>query len=278
MKNLLVKSSLVLALVSSAALAQGAFVGGEGDYSFNSKIKTKNIAKSEKNNFNKGHYGLGFYGGIIGGVIGILLGCKLRKVNFWAFLDLAVGAVLIGQGIGRWGNFVNGECFGTNTTLPWGMTSANIMSYIMTHTAEQMGAEVDPTVPVHPTFFYEFAWCMLGLLVYCLVMKKRKVDGEMFVFYIGWNGFGRMLIEGLRTDSLMIGSIRVSQLLGGLMALAALAIFAVLRARLKKAAAEGSAPVLWRDTEECRLQLERKWDYKTNAPKAENAGDEEQPA
>ena len=141
-----------------------------------------------------------------------------------------------------------------------------------------MGAEVDPTVPVHPTFFYEFAWCMLGLLVYCLVMKKRKVDGEMFVFYIGWNGFGRMLIEGLRTDSLMIGSIRVSQLLGGLMALAALAIFAVLRARLKKAAAEGSAPVLWRDTEECRLQLEGKWDYKTNAPKAENAGDEEQPA
>ena len=66
MKNLLVKSSLVLALVSSAALAQGAFVGGEGDYSFNSKIKTKNIAKSEKNNFNKGHYGLGFYGGYAG--------------------------------------------------------------------------------------------------------------------------------------------------------------------------------------------------------------------
>ena len=130
-----------------------------------------------------------------------------------------------------------------------------------------MGADVDPSVPVHPTFFYEFAWCMLGLIVYCIVMKKRKVDGEMFVFYIGWNGFGRMWIEGLRTDSLMIGSIRVSQLLGGLMALAALLIFAALRVRLKKAAAAGTAPVLWRDTEECKLQLAGKWDYKANAPK-----------
>ena len=151
--------------------------------------------------------------------------------------------------------------------MPWGMTSANIMSYIMTHTSEQMGADVDPSIPVHPTFFYEFAWCMLGLLVYCLVMKKRKVDGEMFVFYIGWNGFGRIWIEGLRTDSLMIGSFRVSQLLGGLMALAAFVTFMLLRARLKKAAAAGTAPTLWRDTEECKLQLAGKWDYKANAPK-----------
>lgn len=217
--------------------------------------------------------GLGFYGGIIGGIIGVLLGCRLRKVKFWPFIDLAAGAVLIGQGIGRWGNFVNGECFGTNTTLPWGMTSANIMSYIMTHTSEQMGAEVDPTIPVHPTFFYEFAWCMIGLIVYCLVMKKRKVDGEMFIFYIGWNGFGRMWIEGLRTDSLMLGSFRVSQLLGGLMALAALITFMVLRFRLKKAAAEGAAPTLWRNTEECKLQLAGKWDYKANAPKEEPKAD-----
>lgn len=221
--------------------------------------------------------GLGFYGGIIGGIIGIFVGCRLRKVNFMAFLDLAAGAVLIGQGIGRWGNFVNGECFGTNTTLPWGMTSANIMSYIMTHTSEQMGADVDPTIPVHPTFFYEFAWCMLGLIVYCLVMKKRRVDGEMFVFYIGWNGFGRMWIEGLRTDSLMIGSFRVSQLLGALMTAAAIVAFAVIRVRLKKAEAAGNAPTLWRDTEECRLKLEGKWDYKNNAPKEEEkkAGSEE---
>lgn len=224
--------------------------------------------------------GLGFYGGIIGGIIGILIGYKLRKVKFWPFLDLAAGAVLIGQGIGRWGNFVNGECFGTNTSLPWGMTSANIMSYIMTHTAEQMGADVDPSLPVHPTFFYEFAWCMLGLIVYCLVMKKRKADGEMFVFYIGWNGFGRMWIEGLRTDSLMIGNIRVSQLLGGLMALAALLILAALRVRLKKAAAEGNAPTLWRDTEECKLQLAGEWDYKANAPKkkSEEQAEESAPA
>lgn len=213
--------------------------------------------------------GLGFYGGIIGGIIGVIIGCRIRKVNFRSFLDLAGGAVLIGQGIGRWGNFVNSECFGTNTTLPWGMTSKNIASYIMTHSSEQMGAEVDPALPVHPTFFYEFAWCMLGLLVFCLIMKKRKVDGEMFIFYIGWNGFGRMWIEGLRTDSLMLGSFRVSQLLGAAMALCAAAVFVIMRARLKKAAAEGKAPTLWRDTEESKLQLAGKWDYKTNAPKEE---------
>ena len=101
------------------------------------------------------------------------------------------------------------------------------------------------------------------------VMKKRRVDGEMFVFYIGWNGFGRMWIEGLRTDSLMIGSFRVSQLLGALMAAAAIVAFAVIRVRLKKAEAAGNAPTLWRDTEECRLKLEGKWDYKNNAPKEE---------
>ena len=213
--------------------------------------------------------GLGFYGGIIGGIIGVIIGCRIRKVNFRSFLDLAGGAVLIGQGIGRWGNFVNSECFGTNTTLPWGMTSKNIASYIMTHSSEQMGAEVDPALPVHPTFFYEFAWCMLGLLVFCLIMKKRKVDGEMFIFYIGWNGFGRMWIEGLRTDSLMLGSFRVSQLLGAAMALYAVAVFAVVRMRLKKVAAEGNAPILWRDTEESKLKLAGKWDYKTNAPKEE---------
>ena len=226
--------------------------------------------------------GLGFYGGIIGGIIGVIIGCRIRKVNFRSFLDLAGGAVLIGQGIGRWGNFVNSECFGTNTTLPWGMTSKNIASYIMTHSSEQMGAEVDPALPIHPTFFYEFAWCMLGLLVFCLIMKKRKVDGEMFIFYIGWNGFGRMWIEGLRTDSLMLGSFRVSQLLGAAMALCAVAVFAVVRMRLKKVAAEGNAPILWRDTEESKLKLAGKWDYKANAPKTEDApadenAEEEQP-
>lgn len=213
--------------------------------------------------------GLGFYGGIIGGIIGVWLGCRLRKVNFWAFLDMAGGAVLIGQGIGRWGNFVNGECFGTNTTLPWGMTSNNIAAYILSHSSEQMGAEMDATVPVHPTFFYEFAWCMLGLAVFCILMKKRKIDGEMFIFYIGWNGFGRMWIEGLRTDSLMLGSFRVSQLLGAVMALGAAVAFIIIRNRLKKAVAEGKEILLWKNTEASRLQLEGKWDYKTDSLKAE---------
>lgn len=210
--------------------------------------------------------GLGFYGGIIGGILGMFAACKLRKVPFLPLLDLASGAVLIGQGIGRWGNFVNSECFGCNTDLPWGMTSKNISAYILSHTAEQMGGTVDPTLPVHPTFFYESLWCAIGLVIFVFLMKKRRFDGEMAVFYIGWNGFGRMLIEGLRTDSLMLGNIRISQLVGGLMALAALAFWIYLRLKIKGKNDVGFMK-LWADTEKGRLEAEGKWDYKNDAPK-----------
>ena len=212
--------------------------------------------------------GLGFYGGVIGGIIGIWLGCKIRKLPFWPFMDIAAAAVLIGQGVGRWGNFVNGECFGCNTTLPWGMTGDNIVGYILTHSSEEMGFAMDPLVPVHPTFFYESLWCAIGFAAYLLLMKKRRFDGEMTLFYIGWNGFGRMLIEGLRTDSLMLGSFRVSQLLGGLMAAGALILWLVIRSKIKRTN-DPSYMMLWRDTETGKLQAEGKWDYKKNVPKEE---------
>ncbi len=214
--------------------------------------------------------GLGFYGGIIGGIIGIWLGCKIRKVPIWPFLDIAAGAVLIGQGVGRWGNFVNGECFGCNTDLPWGMTGDNIVAYILTHSSDEMGFEMDPTLPVHPTFLYESLWCALGFLIFVFLMKKRRFDGEMVIFYIGWNGFGRMMIEGLRTDSLMLGSFRISQLLGGLMAVAAVVIWVAIKAKIKKKN-DPDYMVLWCNTETGRLQAEGKWDYSKNAPKDETA-------
>lgn len=224
--------------------------------------------------FNVRGGGLGFYGGIIGGAIGLFIGCKLRGQKILPFLDLAGGAVLIGQGIGRWGNFVNSEAFGCNTTLPWGMTSPKIVSYIERHSEEVMGAVMDPTLPVHPTFFYESLWCAIGLIVFCFVMKKRKFDGQMFLFYIGWNGFGRMIIEGLRTDSLMIGPFRVSQLLGGLMFVFAVIAFIVLR---KKLASENRPAWLgiWAETEEGKLMGEMKWDYKNGCEKG--AASEEAP-
>ena len=210
--------------------------------------------------------GLGFYGGIIGGIIGLIIGCKLRGQNVLAFLDVAGGAVLIGQGIGRWGNFVNSEAFGSNTNLPWGMTSPKIAAYIERHSEEVMGAVMDPNVPVHPTFFYESLWCAIGLLVFCYVMKKRKFDGQMLLFYLGWNGFGRMLIEGLRTDSLMIGPFRISQLLGALMFIFAVCAFGVAMKFLKSELRPEWLGI-FSETEKGKLVAAGKWDYKNNCEK-----------
>ncbi len=210
--------------------------------------------------------GLGFYGGIIGGIIGLIIGCKLRGQNILAFLDVAGGAVLIGQGIGRWGNFVNSEAFGSNTNLPWGMTSPKIAAYIERHSEEVMGAVMDPNVPVHPTFFYESLWCAIGLLVFCYVMKKRKFDGQMLLFYLGWNGFGRMIIEGLRTDSLMIGPFRISQLLGALMFIFAVCAFGVAMKFLKSELRPEWLEI-FSETEKGKLVAAGKWDYKNNCEK-----------
>ena len=210
--------------------------------------------------------GLGFYGGIIGGIIGLIIGCKLRGQNTLAFLDVAGGAVLIGQGIGRWGNFVNSEAFGSNTTLPWGMTSPKIAAYIERHSEEVMGAVMDPSVPVHPTFFYESLWCAIGLLVFCYVMKKRKFDGQMLLFYLGWNGFGRMIIEGLRTDSLMIGPFRISQLLGALMFIFAVCAFGVAMKFLKSELRPEWLGI-FSETEKGKLVAAGRWDYKNNCEK-----------
>ena len=210
--------------------------------------------------------GLGFYGGIIGGMLGLAVGCKLRDQKILPFLDLAGGAVLIGQGIGRWGNFVNSEAFGCNTNLPWGMTSPKIAAYIARHSEETMGAVMDPNLPVHPTFLYESLWCALGLFVFCYVMKKRKFDGEMFLFYLGWNGFGRMLIEGLRTDSLMIGPFRISQLLGAIMFIFAVcAYFYAIKLIKSKKAPEWLG--IFVETEKGKLVAEGKWDYKNGCEK-----------
>ncbi len=210
--------------------------------------------------------GLGFYGGIIGGIIGLIIGCKLRKQNVLAFLDVAGGAVLIGQGIGRWGNFVNSEAFGSNTTLPWGMTSPKIAAYIERHSEEVMGAVMDPSIPVHPTFLYESLWCAIGLLVFCYVMKRRSFDGQMMFFYLGWNGFGRMLIEGLRTDSLMIGPFRISQLLGAIMLIIAICGY-VAAIKLLKSENKPEWLGIFAETEKGKLVAEGKWDYKKDCEK-----------
>lgn len=158
--------------------------------------------------------GLAIYGGIIGGVIAAFIVCKVEKLNFYNLLDLAGMSLLIGQGIGRWGNYANQEAFGGNTNGTTGMMSEKVTEYILKHQAELPG--VDPYAPVHPTFFYESVWCIAGFLLLFLMCKKfRKFSGQIFLCYGIWYGIGRMIIEGMRTDSLYIGDtgLRVSQVL-----------------------------------------------------------------
>lgn len=165
--------------------------------------------------FNTRSGGMAIYGGLIGGVLIGLLMCKIRRVKFMPALDLVVGGFLIGQGIGRWGNFVNQEAFGTNTTLPWGMYSEGTYNYLLSvqATLAAEGVTVDPTQPVHPTFLYESIWCLVGVVLLASHIKKRRFNGELFLLYIIWYGLGRYWIEGLRTDALMVTStLRTSQL------------------------------------------------------------------
>ncbi|MBO5333436.1 MAG: prolipoprotein diacylglyceryl transferase [Clostridia bacterium] len=162
--------------------------------------------------------GLAIYGGIIGGIIVAYFVCKKTGLKFIKLLDLFGMSLLIGQGIGRWGNFTNQEAFGTNTTLPWGMTSDKIVAYINNNQADfiKNGIEMDPNLPVHPTFLYESLWCLLGFVVLYIVCQKfYKFDGQLFLGYGIIYGIERTIVEGLRTDSLYIGdtNLRVSQVL-----------------------------------------------------------------
>ena len=141
--------------------------------------------------------GLAIYGAIIGGAIAVLCVTLYKKKNFLAIADCVCPGILIGQIVGRWGNFFNGEAYGYDTYLPWRMGLNGRF--------------------VHPTFLYESLWNLFGLILINLFFKHKKYDGQVFYMCFAWYGFGRMLIEGLRTDSLYIfGSIRISQLVGAI--------------------------------------------------------------
>jgi len=171
--------------------------------------------------------GLAIYGGIIGAIAAGLIYCRAKKINTLSLFDFAVPYLVLGQAIGRWGNFVNQEAFGSNTLLPWGMTSETVRSYLERNMEELagIGIIVNPDIPVHPTFLYESLW-NLGVFLFLIWYRKRKkLDGEVLMLYFILYGAGRFWIEGLRTDSLMLGSFRVSQLLSGLLVVIMAAFF-----------------------------------------------------
>lgn len=196
--------------------------------------------------------GLAIYGGVIAAFLTGFWMCKLKKVNMWAMFDLASIGFFIGQTLGRWGNFFNQEAFGGNTTLPWGMTGSIIASGVN-------GSGYDPALPVHPTFLYESLWCFLGfLLLHTLSKKQYTFKGKLFCTYIIWYGAGRFMIEGLRTDSLMFGPFRVSQLLALLCVVGGTAVYYVLRTRAKKTPAVCEMPAITaEEMDEMNREIER---------------------
>ena len=146
--------------------------------------------------------GLAIYGGVIGAVIGVSVYCSFKKIKLPALLDLVALGFLIGQSIGRWGNFFNREAFGATTESFLRMGLYNTVTQTTTYH--------------HPTFLYESLWNAIGFVGLHFLSKKRKYDGQIALGYCAWYGLGRALIEGLRTDSLYLGNFRVSQLLAAI--------------------------------------------------------------
>ena len=169
--------------------------------------------------------GLAIYGGVIGAVLGMLIYTRVRKLKIFPFLDLTGIGLLLGQAIGRWGNFFNREAHGGVTTcfLRMGLVENGELQYF------------------HPTFLYESVWNLIGFIGLHFFSKKRKFDGEVFLAYVAWYGLGRVWIEGLRTDSLYLfhwtlfgQRIRVSQALSLVMVLVCAGIL-VYQFKVKKA-------------------------------------------
>ncbi len=155
--------------------------------------------------------GLAIYGGIIGAVGAAVVYSKIKKKSVLKMADIGSVGLITGQMIGRWGNFFNQEAFGSNTMLPWGMISEKTSEYLSTLKAD--GVNVDPFLPVHPTFLYESLWSLMTLAVLWIIIKHYRYNGQVFFAYGALYGLGRLWIEALRTDSLMLGAFRVSQLI-----------------------------------------------------------------
>ena len=187
--------------------------------------------------------GLAIYGGIIAGVLTLLIYCKRKKKKFPLILDCVIYGLLVGQILGRWGNFFNREVFGEYTDglfamrLPVAMVrERDISPSIAAHMTEGINY-----IQVHPTFLYEGMWNLMLLIALLLYRKHKKFDGEIALMYFAGYGIGRAIIESIRTDQLYITgtSIPVSMVLGIVMAAASVTAIAVIRTRIRKAAGNG---------------------------------------
>lgn len=173
--------------------------------------------------------GLAIHGGIIAGLITLIIYCKIRKVSPFRMADIVVPSLILAQAIGRWGNFFNSEAHGPATTL-LNLQNLHIPKFIID------GMKING-IYYHPTFLYESLWCLLGFIVILLVRKFYKYlkSGQLTCVYMMWYSVGRIFIESLRTDSLMLGNFKVAQLISIIMFLVGLVGFVYLCFnRLKK--------------------------------------------
>lgn len=203
--------------------------------------------------------GIAIYGGIIGAVLVGLLFCKIRKVHFRAMVDVAALGFLIGQGIGRWGNFINQEAYG----------AACDKDFLFAMTGTRIASEMGEGVFVHPCFLYESLWCLLGFVLLHFYSKKlRTYDGEIALLYVAWYGLERFFVEGLRTDSLMAGKFRVSQLVAAVSFVVAIVLFVVFKILAKKRGyvlyvnSDGSKELIAHDKQLEEERLEKKKAHK----------------
>ncbi len=149
--------------------------------------------------------GLAIYGGIIGAAISTYIYARVKKIPVLQLFDMGAFGLIVGQSVGRWGNFVNEEAYGSVTNSLFAMTSDQIQREM-----SLFGANV----AVHPTFLYESVWNLVGAVLLGLFHKHKKHHGQVFFLYLTWYGIGRFFVEGLRMDSLYWGSLRISQVVG----------------------------------------------------------------
>lgn len=190
--------------------------------------------------FNIRNGGLAIYGGIIASVITLIVFTRVKKLNFWLMADTACLGLVAGQIIGRWGNFFNREAFGGYTDNLFAMQLPVSVSNGVTAELLEKAVTIngDLFIQVHPTFLYEGCWNLCIFILLMLYRTHKKFDGEVFALYVAGYGIGRALIEGLRTDQLIIKALGlpVSQLLSILLVIASIAFIAYNRIQLKKTA------------------------------------------
>lgn len=190
--------------------------------------------------FNTRGGGMAIYGAVIAAILTAIIYCKVKKYNFFLLADTAVGGLVLGQIIGRYGNFFNREAFGEYTNSLFAMrlrvdqvNPANITELMKSHMTTIDGVQY---IQVHPTFLYESLWNILVLVLILVFTTKKKFNGEIFLLYLVGYALGRVWIEGLRTDQLQIGStgIAVSQVLSGAIVIVGVVVWICVRRKIGK--------------------------------------------